>query len=85
MGERSPAKGPRGRVWRTSAGAASYVFGSSAARPDAPPPRDPWSLRTTDTLRPGQKGTPGLVAPAGERLVCAPTGTIQPTENATRP
>lgn len=32
--------------------------------------REPWTLKTTDTLRPGQRGTRRLVAEFGDRLVC---------------
>jgi hypothetical protein len=78
-------KRTRGRTWRRIAGAASARFGSGAfsiAQPASPdsdardamtPPdrivREPWSLKTAATLRPGQNGTKQLVAEFGERLV----------------
>ena len=32
--------------------------------------REAWALKTTDTLRPGERGTRRLVAEHGDRLVC---------------
>jgi hypothetical protein len=63
----------RGRSRRSAAGAASFRFaaGTGGEPADAPAPlRPPWALKTTDTLRPGERGTRRLVAEHGDRLVC---------------
>jgi len=62
----------RGRSWRRVAGAASFRLGdpvegvSHAATREADGEgtalREPWSLKTAATLRPGQKGTKQFVA-----------------------
>jgi len=78
-------KRTRGRTWRRIAGAASARFGTGAfsiaqpasVDPDGRDPgitpdrdvREPWSLKTAATLRPGQNGTKQVVAEFGERLV----------------
>jgi hypothetical protein len=93
MGSRDSTHKPRGRIWRPSAGAASFGVGlregedvgplGSIHRPPpgfdpltAPEPafrsglRDAWALKTTDTLRPCERGTRRLTGQFGDRLVC---------------
>ena len=76
MGSRFQTKGPMGRFRRASAGAARFVV---LPGPSPEPPadaghyvglREAWALKTTDTLRPGERGTRRLVAEHGDRLVC---------------